>query len=305
MPVSIRDHLRHALITEVAPAFQLETPLAQQRQTLEQMGLAGHIPEGVAIVRGDLAGMNAEWLTGPGCSSEHTLLHLHGGGYVMGSCGSHRSLTSQTAVACGIEAVLPEYRLAPEHPSPAALEDAVAAYRALLALGREAHTIVLLGDSAGGGLALATLVALRDAGVPLPAATVLLSPWTDLTFSGESVTTRAAVDPWISPPLLAPFSRHYIGDLDPADPRVSPLFADLRGLPPMLIQVGDQEVLLSDSTRLADRARAAGVDVTLEVGPELWHVYQLYAPVLPDAVEALARIGAFVRGELGLDPARQ
>lgn len=299
MSSSIRDQLRRTLAEQIAPAFRAGVPLEQQRQVLDSMGAAAQLPEGVVIDRRDLGGMDAEWLSGPWCDRDHVLLHLHGGGYVMGSCASHRALTCQVARACGMKAVLPEYRLAPEHPFPAALEDAVAAYRALLAAGVDPGAIVLLGDSAGGGLALATLVALRDSGAPLPAAAVLLSPFTDLTFTGESIQTRAAADPWLAPPLLEPVSRLYIGDLDRSDPRVSPLFADLRGLPPMLIHVGDQEILLSDSTRLAERAGAAGVQAELDVFPEVWHVFHLFAPALPDANAALEKIGAFVRGALG------
>jgi monoterpene epsilon-lactone hydrolase len=159
---------------------------------------------------------------------------------------------------------------------------------------------VLGGDSAGGGLTLATLLALRDAGAPLPAAAVLLSPFTDLTCTGETLTTRAAIEPWLEPTLIAPLAGLYAGPHDRAGPLLSPLFGDLRGLPPMIIHVGDQEILLADSTRLAERARAAGVEVVLEVWPELWHVFQFFAPMLPEAQHSLDLIGAFVRARLEL-----
>lgn len=295
----VRDQLRLSLV-EIAPAFAPEVPLEKQREVLDGMGAAAQPAEGLDVARRPLAGLPAEWLTTPGCSPRHALLHLHGGGYVMGSCASHRALTSRIASACGVRAVLPEYRLAPEHPFPAALEDGVAAYRALLEEGLAPSDIVVVGDSAGGGLALTTLVAARDAGLPLPAGAVLISPFTDLTGSGESLKTRAGLDPWLSPRLLDPVIARYVGDLDRSDPRVSPLFADLGGLPPMLVQVGDHEILLSDSTRLAERARAAGVEVDLEVWPDVWHVWHLFAPALPEANEALAKIGAFVRSRLGL-----
>jgi monoterpene epsilon-lactone hydrolase len=300
MSAVIRDQLRHTLVTEIAPLFLPAVPIAQQRQVLDGMGAVAQLPESVQVTPGLIAGLNAEWLTAPAASTTHALLHLHGGGYVMGSCTSHRALTAQVASACGIQGVLPEYRLAPEHPFPAALEDGVAVYQALLDTGLAPGNIVLLGDSAGGGLTLATLVALRDAGTPLPAAAVLLSPFTDLTFSGPSIQTRAETDPWLTPLLLEPTSAHYVGDVDRADSRVSPLFADLRGLPPLFIHAGDQEILLSDSTRLAGRARAAGVAVECEVWPELWHVFHLFAPALPEANDAIAKIGAYVRGTLGL-----
>lgn len=300
MNSAIRDQLRKTLVQQIAPAFRVEVPLAQQRQVLDGMGAAAELPPDLVVRKGELAGFPSEWLVNASARTDYTLLHLHGGGYVMGSLSSHRGLVSRIALACGIQAVLPEYRLAPEHPFPAALEDALAIYHALLASGVAASRIVLGGDSAGGGLALSTLLALRDAGAPLPAAAVLLSPYTDQTFSGESITTRAGIDPWLDPSLLEPFCRLYAGDHDRSDPRISPLLGDLRGLPPLLIHVGDQEILLSDSTRLAERAQAAGVAVELEVWPELWHVFHLFAPVLPEASAALEKIGAFVRGKLGL-----
>ncbi len=295
---SVRDQLRLSLV-EIAPAFAPEVPLERQREVLDGMGAAARPAEGLEVGRRPLAGLPTEWLTTPGCSTRHALLHLHGGGYVMGSCASHRALTSRIASACGVRAVLPEYRLAPEHPFPAALEDGLAAYRALLEEVAP-EDIVVVGDSAGGGLVLTTLLAARDAGLPLPAGAVLISPFTDLTGSGESLRTRAGIDPWLSPRLLDPVIARYVGDLDRSDPRVSPLFADLAGLPPMLVQVGDHEILLSDSTRLAERARAAGVEVELEVWADVWHVWHLFAPMLPEANEALARVGAFVRSRLRL-----
>jgi epsilon-lactone hydrolase len=298
MSTAIRDGLRKTLSEQIAPAFSGGLPLEQQRQALENLGASAELPEGLQIERRELAGLRTEWLTGPGCSTSHALLHLHGGGYVMGSCVTHRALSGRAGLSCGMQAVLPEYRLAPEHPFPAALDDAVAAYKGLLALGFEPGRIVLFGDSAGGGLALATLLVLRDAGLPLPAAAVLLSPWTDMTISGESLKTRATVDPWLKPEMLEPFSKLYVGEHDRKDPRVSPLFGDFRGLPPLLVQVGDQEILLSDSTRLAERARSAGVEIELKVWDELWHVWHLFAPVLPEANAALDSIGAFVRGKL-------
>lgn len=294
---SIRDQLRRSLV-ELAPAFGIDVPLEKQRQVLDGMGAAAQRPEGLEVTRAQLAGLPAEWLSTPGCSGEQTLLYLHGGGYVMGSCDSHRALAANVARACGVRAVLPEYRLAPEHPFPAALEDALAAYRALLAEGRAPESIVVVGDSAGGGLTLSLLCAIRDASIPLPRAAVVLSPFTDLTCSGESFQSRAALDPWLSPSLFEPHVRRYAGETDRKDPRISPLFADLRGLPPILVQVGDHEVLLSDSVRYVARAREAGVDATLEVWPELWHVFQLFAPGLPEANDALEQIGAFVRSRL-------
>lgn len=297
---AIRDQFRTFLVEQVAPGFRPEVPLAQQRLALDAMGSQAQLPEATVVERSELAGITTEWIAAPGASREHVVLHLHGGGFVMGSCASHRGLSAWVSAAAGVQVALPDYRLAPEHPFPAGLDDALAAYRGLLARGFSAASITILGDSAGGGLALAMLQALRDAKVPLPAAGVLLSPWVDLTGSGESLHTRAASDPWLAPALLVPLGKLYAGALDSADPRVSPLFGNFEGLPPLLVQVGDQEILLSDSTRLAERARAADVEVMLEVADELWHVYQLLAPLLPDANAALARVGTFMQMKLGM-----
>ncbi len=210
--------------------------------------------------------MPGEWIAAPNAGAERPrIYYLHGGGYVIGSINTHRALIARLSAASGARAFAINYRLAPEHPFPAAVEDAVSAYRWLLEQGVDPATIVIAGDSAGGGLTVATLVALRDAGVPLPAAAVCLSPWTDMEGIGESAKTRKAADPMIDPEGGLAQAQLYLGGADPRTPLAAPLYADLRGLPPMLIHVGDAEVLLDDSTRLAERAKAAGVDVTLEV----------------------------------------
>ncbi len=297
----IRDRVRDLVIRDIAPIFRGNVSLARQRQFFDDMGARAELPAGLVVERRELAGLPAEWLLNPGHRSDRALLHLHGGGFVLGSSCSHRALVGRIALASGIQAIVPEYRLAPEHRFPAALGDVLAIYHALLASGLAADHIVLSGDSAGGNLVLGILLALRDAGAALPAAAVLLSPFTDLTASGESLTTRAAIDPWLDPRFIAPLGKLYAGEHDRGDPRISPLFGDLRGLPPLLIQVGDHEIMLSDSTRLAERARAAGVATELEVWPELWHVFQMFAPDLPDASAAIVNIGAFVRRQLGLE----
>ena len=296
----LRDRLRERVLRDITPAFRGGMSLTRQREFFDRMGADTELTPGLAVERRELAGRISEWLVNPGHRSDHVLVHLHGGGFVIGSTDSHRAFVGRLALASGITAIVPEYRLAPEHRFPAGLDDTIAIYHAVLALGLDPQHIVLSGDSAGGNLVLGTLLALRDAGAPLPAAAVLLSPFLDLTASGESVTTRAAADPWLDPRFLGPLGKLYAGDHDRGGPRISPLFADLRGLPPLLIQVGDQEILLSDSTRLAERARAAGVAALLEVWPEVWHVFQFFAPALPDASAAIANIGAFVRRNLGL-----
>jgi acetyl esterase/lipase len=222
------------------------------------------------------------------------LLYIHGGAYVVGSPRSHIAMVADLAKRASATATVIEYRLAPEHVYPAAIDDCVSAYRALITEVDPA-TITIAGDSAGGGAALSTLVALRNAGDPLPAAAYLLSPWTDLTGSGESVITRADADPMIDGAKIAEAGRVYAGDVALDDPGVSPLFADLTALPPMLIQTGMDEVLLSDSTRLADQARQAGVDVTLDLADGMWHVYQALARMMPEATAALVRAAVFMR----------
>ena len=249
----------------------------------------------IRVVRDNFAGVACEWINDV-AEWKRTILFLHGGGYLLGSCATHRHLASRIAIAADARVLVPEYRLAPEHPFPAAVRDAVAVYDALLERGVAPAALAVAGDSAGGGLAAALLVSIRDAGRwPMPAAAVLLSPWTDLTLSAESYRTRGELDPIDRLPLLRRMVAHYVPDGEVRAALASPLLADLRGLPPQLIQVGDHEVLLDDSVKFAEKALAAGVDVELEVWPEMWHVWQQAAPALPEANEAIARIGAFVR----------
>jgi acetyl esterase/lipase len=248
----------------------------------------------------DAGGVPAEWITVPGAVAERVVLYLHGGGYVVCSVSTHRDLISRIARAAEARALGVEYRLAPEHPFPAAVEDATAAYRWLLASGVNPAAIAIAGDSAGGGLTLATLVALRQAGDPLPAAAVCLSPWVDLEGVGDSMTTKAAADPFVRQEMIQFMAQHYLGDHSPRTPLAAPLYADLHGLPPLLIQVGTAETLLDDSTRIAERARAAGVQVTLDVWDDMIHVWQLFAPMLPEGQQAIERIGAFIRAHTTL-----
>ena len=208
---------------------------------------------------------------------------------------THRDLVARIARAAGVRALSVEYRLAPENPHPAAVEDSTAAYRWLLGQGLDPARVVLAGDSAGGGLTIATLVALRDAGDPLPAAGVCLSPWVDLEGIGESMTTKAALDPLIQHDGLVKMGRLYLGDLDPHTALAAPLYADLGGLPPLLIQVGTAEALLDNATRVAETASAAGVDVTLEPWDDMIHVWQIFGSMLPEARGAIDRIGDFIR----------
>ncbi len=250
----------------------------------------------VSVNETTVNGLKAEWLKPKKAVEGKVLLYLHGGAYVVCGCRTHRKLVSHIARAGGINALVPEYRLAPEHPFPAAIDDAVGVYRSLLADGISPDDIFIAGDSAGGGLTVATLLALRQAGDPMPAAVVLLSPFLDMTASGESATTRAAADPWFHAADIPIVAQHYCPDEpDLQNPLISPVFADVADLPPMYIQVGDDEILLSDSTRLAAKMKDAGREVALEIWPEMWHVFHLFVGQMPESRRAIKRIGAFLR----------
>lgn len=274
----------------VVPGAALE----DMRKGLDAMGNMAPRLQDVSAEVVDAGGVDAEWFTPAGGDAERVLLYVHGGGYVMGSVQSHRAMLERLAKACGCRVLALNYRLAPEAPFPAAVDDAVAAYRWLITNGTPNTRIAIAGDSAGGGLTLATLVALRDAGDPLPACAVPISPWTDMEGSGASMQTRADVDPMVQKEPLLELAAVYLGGADPKSPLASPLHADLSGLPPLLIQVGDCETLLDDTTRLESKLKAAGVDATIEVWDEMIHVWHLFAPMLDKGQEAIDRVGQFV-----------
>ena len=240
-------------------------------------------------------GVAAEWVAAAEARADRAVLYLHGGGYCIGSVNTHRQLACDLSRATGARLLLIDYRLAPEHPFPAALDDATRAYRYLIESGVRPAQSAIAGDSAGGGLTVATLLALRDADGPLPAAGVCLSPWLDLTMGGASMRTKAAVDPMVQRENLQRMAEAYLGGADPRSPLASPLFADLRGLPPLLVHVGSAETLLDDSTGFAERARAAGVDVSIDVWDDMVHVWHAFAFVLPEARQAIDRIGSYLR----------
>lgn len=238
-------------------------------------------------------GLTADVSVPKGNGPHPIVVYLHGGGWIGGSPKTHRKLGMQFAEA-GYLTINVDYRLAPEHPFPAAVDDTIAAYRWLLAQGYKPGKIVISGDSAGGGLTLAALLAIRDAKLPMPACAVPISPWTDLEGTGESVRTRAARDVMVTQDNLAHSAKQYYGAHDPKDPLVSPVHANFRGLPPMLIQVGDAEILLDDSTRVAKSAKLAGVEVDLEVWDDMPHVWHVFAKLLPEGQQAIDKIGKFV-----------
>ena len=295
---SARSRLFYRLLKYQASRAGQNASLEQQREQLESLAKYQPVPPRVDVQRIQAGNAPAEWLRPGGTGDGRALLFFHGGGYTMGSCNTNRALAARVAVASAAPALIFDYRLAPEYPFPAALEDALAAYRWLISSGISPRKIAFAGGSAGGGLAIATALSLRDDGDPLPAAIVCLSPWVDLALTGESMTTRAGVDPVISREYCQAQVARYIGDRDPRSPLISPLYADLHGLPPMLIQVGGYETLLSDSVRLADRARNAGVDVTFETWEGMWHVWQLSARFVPEGRQAIDKIGAFIRSHI-------
>ncbi|HKV60801.1 MAG TPA: alpha/beta hydrolase [Candidatus Acidoferrum sp.] len=254
------------------------------------------VPSSVQIFPAHLGGVPGERIEGPS-PGDTVLLYLHGGGYFACSAETHRSITVYFALH-GFHVFAPDYRLAPENRFPAAIEDALGFYRALLTAGYTPQNIVVAGESAGGGLALALLLSLRGASVPLPAAAALFSPWTDLAATGDSICTNSDRCAMFDGPGVAFSARYYLGDTDPRNPLASPLYANLSGLPPLLIHVGADEVLLDDSTRLAERARAAGVRVELKIWPVVPHAWQLAPHLIPEARQSLRESAEFLRAQV-------
>ncbi len=295
---SLRSRLIYRVLKIQQRPFDPDEPVQQQRASLEKQVKHVPMPRHVDVQPITIGNLPAEWLRPAGVNDDQVVLYLHGGGYTLGSCHTHRALGARLAIASQTPVLIIDYRLAPEHPFPVALEDALAAYQWLIDPERPARLIAFAGDSAGGGLVIAAAIALRDQGDRLPAAIVCMSPWADLAVTGESMVTRAKADPLISRESSLYHAALYVAQHDPYAPLVSPVYADLHGLPPLLIQVGDREVLLSDSVRLADRARQVGVDATLEVWDGMWHVFQAYAPFLPEAQQAIDHVGAFISQHL-------
>ncbi len=272
--------------------------VAEMRARIAEVGERFPAPPEAEVTPVTVAGRPAEWVVASGSSADRAVLYLHGGGYVIGSCDTHRNLAYNLSAASKARVLLLDYRLAPESPFPAAVEDAVAAYCWLLDEGFAPGRLSIGGDSAGGGLTVAALVALRYRGQPMPAAGLCLSPWVDMEGVGASMTAKADEDPTLNHEVLLWFSERYLAGADARAPLAAPIYADLAGLPPLLVQVGTAEVLLDDSLRLAECARAAGVDVSLDVAYEMMHVWHLFEPVLDEAGEAIARAGAFLRGRM-------
>jgi monoterpene epsilon-lactone hydrolase len=287
------DAIRALLVARPRPA-----DLSERRARLDGLGTVHSLPPDVSVVPVTFDGIAGEWTSTPQADRSRVLLFFHGGGYISGSLNSHRHMIAQAGREAGVRTFAVEYRLAPEFPFPAALDDALAAYRFLQSSGIRPDRIGAAGESAGGGLVIAMLMKLRDARADLPACVWCSSPWVDLEMSGATMTTKAAVDPLISRPYLSELAAAYLAGADPRGPLVSPIYGNLAGLPPMLIQSGSTETLLDDALRLAAVAGAADVRVTLEIWPDMIHAWHLFYQQVAAGRRALAAVGAFVRGAL-------
>ncbi|MBN2416348.1 alpha/beta hydrolase [bacterium] len=298
---SLQSHVFKLMTKAISRRMNAIASIPELRAYTDTISRPLPLPRGTRSRAVSTDGIALEWIMPPKASPDTVILYLHGGGWVLGWYNTHRVLAAHIGRASLSRVLAVDYRLAPEHPFPAALEDVTTVYRRLLEEGIGPDRIVLAGDSAGANLVLASLMTIRDGGDPLPAAGVCISPMVDLT--GEGETFRGGGDALLTPEFALSMARSYLGDAeDPRAPLLSPLFANLTGLPPLLIQAGGDEILLSDATRLAARARAAGVDVTLTVWPGMWHVWHTCAPWLPEARRAVGAIGYFIHTHLYPDP---
>lgn len=276
-------------------------PLDQLRLLFDHWGDVTAEPGGVDYSETDAGGVPAMWAAPKGCAADRVILCMHGGGFVVASMYTHRKVYGHLAKAIGCRALILDYRRAPEHVHPAQVEDATTAYAWLLGQGIKPGHIALTGDSAGGALAVTTLLRLRERGLPMPAATMPLSPWVDMEITGNSMTTNRERDVLVQKEIVEGMAATFLGESgNRKDPLANPLYADLRGLPPMYIQLGGDETLLDDSSRLAERAREAGVDVRLDVFPQLQHVFHFSAGRAPEADAAIRKLTEWVRPKLGL-----
>lgn len=289
-----RQLLPRIISSTIRPLWSSRLPVTWQRKLTAGLLHNGWVPRAARISETQLGGVRCELITPAEGAGDRVLFFVHGGGYVVCSPRTHRPLTSRLALALNATTYVPHYSLAPEHVFPAGLNDVLAAYRGLLAKAVEPSRIVIAGDSAGGGLALALALSIRDQGLPAPGRLVLISPWTDLTLSGETLRSKDGIDPMLTWRWIIAKTPLYAGLTDAAHPLMSPLFADLSGLPPTLVQVGSEEILLSDSERLAERAEAAGWDLQLQVWDGMWHDFQMLGGFLPEAEAAIEDIRTFV-----------
>ncbi len=278
-----------------------ETSIEAQRESVEMLGLLASQPEGVTYTEVDAGGVPAIWVDPANGRTDRCIQYVHGGGYVIGTANAYRRFTGHLANVTGCRVLNVDYRLAPEHPHPAAVTDSTAAYRWLLSQGFEGSDLAIAGDSAGGGLTVATLVALRDAGDPQPACAAPISPWVDMECKGASMSLNAQADVLIGESGIKSMADLFLNGQAATDPLAAPLHADLSGLAPLYVQVGADETLLDDSTRLVDQVQAAGGEAAIEIFPEMQHVFQLSCGTMPEATEATDKIGAFLRQHLRID----
>jgi monoterpene epsilon-lactone hydrolase len=279
----------------VAPKLNNLQSIEETRKSMEKFAKFAKLPPETQVEKITIDRMAAEWVYVNQVRKDKVILFLHGGGYNVCSINTHRELGTHISKASGAKVLLIDYRLAPEHPFPAALEDATSAYRWLLDTGLTGKNIAIAGDSAGGGLSLATAISIRDEGDPLPSSIACISPWTDLLFTGNSVKTNSKIDPLVKAHAGIIMAKNYIGDNDPRNPLISPLYAEMKGLPPMLIHVGTDEMLLDDSKRIVKKAEDAGVNVTLKIYDKLWHAFHLNVNAMPEAKNAVAEFGSFIK----------
>lgn len=303
--MSLMSFLLTQAIRILRPLPGTRKDLPSQRRELERLSLLVRVPRGVRVRITRPPEPRGWWLTPPGAGRRGAIYYLHGGAYMIGSPYTHREMTGLLALYSRLPLFSLDYRLAPEHPFPAALEDAVSGYQALLEMGFPPQSIVLAGDSAGGGLCVSLMIALRDMGRPLPGGAALISPWTDLAGEGESMLTRRVQDPLFQPGDLPRTALNYLNGHDPRDPWISPVYANPRGLPPVLIQVGDHELLLSDSTRLHANFTRAGVQSKISIWPGMWHVFQAIGERMPESRRALREMAAFLAGRVYREAASQ
>ncbi|WP_454667114.1 alpha/beta hydrolase [Acinetobacter calcoaceticus] len=290
----MKQLLAWTIRTTLRPALSPKTPLKLQRFCSDAASAIVRGPRGYKTQKQNIAQVPTLHILPKSTKNGLGILYLHGGGYVVGSSKSHSKLAAQIGHSAQAQVWLPEYRLAPEHASPAAIEDVIAVYKALLAQGQDPKKLVIAGDSAGGGLSLSAAIAIRDAGLPLPAALVLLSPWVDLSLSGETMKTHAAQDAMLSEEWLSWCAKNYCGQKPTTDPSCSPLYADLTDLPPVLIHVGTEEVLLDDAKRLAEQTEKYSIPMSFKVYDQVGHVFQFHAGILKESDDSIEHIGQFI-----------
>jgi monoterpene epsilon-lactone hydrolase len=285
------DEVRRFLAELIGPS---DTPIARRVEQAKAFAEATPLPDGVTVAAAERGGVPVEWVIPSAADAMPIFLHLHGGGYVMGDPAGSRAFTTEFALRSGARVASVDYRLAPTHPFPAAVDDALTVYRSLIEVGVPARALAVGGESAGGGLAIALLLAIRAAGLPMPACAVAMSPWTNLLCEGDTYVSQAARDPLLTRGILKEMAATYLAGADPRAPLASPGLADLTGLPPLLIQAGAAEVLLSDAEGLAQRAREAGVAANLEVWDDMIHVWHMFHAMLPQGAQAIDRVADFV-----------